>query len=94
MHRFFRFLTLSRIGAVLFLAAAILLTIGILGALASWGSEGSMSVRFNGMNEFQTLLLGFAFLVCSAIVFGLAIINERLVRIEAKLDSLGKQPGD
>ena len=94
MHRLFRFLTLSRIGAVLFLAAVVLLTIGILGVLASWGSEGSMSVRFNGLSESQTLLLGFAFLVCSAIVCDLAIINLHLVRIEAKLDSLGKRPGD
>jgi hypothetical protein len=68
----------------------VLLLGGLIGVLISWGSQGSTSVRFSGLNESQSLLLGLASLVLSAIIFGLAIVNERLVRIEAKLDSLGK----
>ncbi len=42
---------------------------------------------------FQDLLLGVAGLMLSVIVFSLANVNERLVRIEAKLDSQGKSMG-
>jgi hypothetical protein len=56
-------------------------------------SQGSTTVKFSGLNESQSLLLGLASLVLSAIVFGLAIVNERLVRIEAKLDSLRQSSG-
>jgi hypothetical protein len=71
----------------------VLLLSGLIAALTSWGSQGSTSVRFSGLSGPQSLLLGLASLVLSAIVFGLAIVNERLVRIEAKLDSLRKSSG-
>jgi hypothetical protein len=93
MHQIFRHLTLNRIGAGLFLIGLVLLLGGLIGGLASWGTQGSTSISFNGLSGPQTLLLGLASLALSAIVFGLAIANERLVRIEAKLDSLGKNSG-
>jgi len=93
MHHLFRRLTLNRIGAGLFVVGFVLLFVGLISVLASWASEGSTSVRFAGMSGPQSLLLGLAGLVLSAIVFGLAIIDERLLRIEAKLDSLGKSSG-
>ena len=90
MHHVFRHLTLNRIGAGLYFMGLVLLLVGLISILASWGSQGSMSIGFSGLSGPQSLLLGLAGLVLSAIVFGLAIVNERLVRIEAKLDSLGK----
>src|SRR5690349_9353258 len=93
MNHVFRHMTLNRIGTGLFFVGLVLLLVGLLGVLASWGSEGSTSFRFSGLSGSQSLLLGLASLVLSAIVFGLAIINERLARIEAKLDSLGKSSG-
>jgi hypothetical protein len=56
-------------------------------------SQGSTTVKFSGLNESQSQLLGLARLVLSAIIFRLAFVNERLVRIEAKLDSLRKSSG-
>jgi hypothetical protein len=91
MHHVFRYLTLNRIGAGLFLMALALLLIGLIRDLASLWSQGSTSVRFHGLSEPQPLLLGLACLVLSSIVFSLANINQRLARIEAKLDSLGKR---
>jgi hypothetical protein len=93
MHHIFRHLTLNRIGAGLFLIGLALLLGGLIGGLVSWGSQSSTSVSFSGLSGPQSLLLGLASLALSAIVFGLAIVNERLVRIEAKLDSLGKSSG-
>jgi hypothetical protein len=93
MLRIFRHLTLNRIGAGLFLIGLALLLGGLIAGLASWGSQGSTSISFSGLSGPQSLLLGLASLALSAIVFGLAIVNERLVRIEAKLDSLGRSSG-
>ncbi len=90
MHRILRRLTLNHLGAGLFFTSLVLLAVGLISILASWGSEDSMSVRFIELSGPQSLLLGLASLVFSAIVFGLAGINERLTRIEAKLDSLRK----
>ena len=93
MHHVFRYLTLSRIGIGLFLTSLYLLFGSIIGFLVRSVSEGSTTVKFSGLNESQSLLLGLASLVLSAIIFGLAIVIERLVRIEAKLDSLRKSSG-
>jgi hypothetical protein len=73
--------------------ALVLLLVGLIGALASWWTPGSTSVRSNGLSGPQSLLLGLASLVLSSIVFSLANINQRLARIEAKLDSLGRRSG-
>ena len=93
MHHVFRHLTLNRIGAGLFFMGLVLLLVGLISILASWGSQGSMSIGFSGLSGPQSLLLGLAGLVLSAIVFGLAIVNERLLGIEANLDSLRKTSG-
>ena len=93
MHHVFRYLTLNRIGIGLFLMSLYLLFGCIIGFLVRSVSEGSTTVKFSGLNESQSLLLGLASLVLSAIIFGLAIVIERLVRIEAKLDSLRKSSG-
>jgi len=93
MQHFFRHLTLNRIGAGLFLMSLYLLFGSIIEVLVRSVSQGSTTVKFSGLNESQSLLLGLAGLVLSAIVFGLAIVNDRLVRIEAKLDSLRQSSG-
>jgi len=93
MHRLFRHLTLNYIGAGLFVVGFLLLLGGLVSIVASWGSDGSMSIRICGLSGPQSLLAGLAGLLLSSIIFGLAVINERLARIEAKLDSLGKSPG-
>jgi hypothetical protein len=90
MHRVFRRLTLNRIGAALFVGGVVLLLVGLVSVFASWASQGSMLIKFSGLSGPQSLLLGLASLVLSAIVFGLAIVSERLARVEAKLDALGK----
>jgi hypothetical protein len=90
MHRVFRRLTLNRIGAALFVGGVILLLTGLVSVLASWMSQASASIHFGGLSGPHCLLLGLAGLVLSALVFGLAIVNERLARVEAKLDALGE----
>jgi hypothetical protein len=90
VHRVFRHLTLNRIGTCLFLMSLCLLFASIVEFLVRSVSQGSTTVRFSGLSESESLLLGVASLVLSAIVFGLAIVNERLERIEAKLDSVRK----
>jgi hypothetical protein len=90
MHRVFRLLTLNRIGAALFVGGVILLLTGLVSVLASMMSQDSVSIHFGGLSGPQCLLLGLAGLVHSALVFGLAIVNERLARVEAKLDALGE----
>jgi hypothetical protein len=93
MHHIFRHLTLSHLGVGLFFTGLVLLVVGVITFLDSWGSQYSTSVRFVELSGPQSLLLGLAGLVLSAIVFGLASINERLTRIDAKLNSLGKSSG-
>jgi hypothetical protein len=88
MHRLLRRLTLNHLGAGLFFTSLVLLIVGLISVLASWWSQSSTSVRFIELSGPQSLLLGLASLVFSAIVFGLAVISERLTRIESKLDSL------
>jgi hypothetical protein len=90
MHYLLRRLTLNHLGAGLFFTSLVLIVVGMISILASWGSQDSMSVRFIELSGPQSLLLGLASLVFSAIVFGLASISERLTRIEAKLDALRK----
>jgi hypothetical protein len=93
MHYIFRHLTLNHLGVGLFFTGLVLLVVGLSRVLDSWGSHYSTSVRFIELNGPQSLLLGLASLVFSAIVFGLAIMNERLTRIEAELNSRGKGSG-
>ncbi len=93
MHQVFRHLTLNRIGAGLCVVGLVLFLGGITSVLASWGSAGSTSIRICGLSGPQSLLAGLAGLVLSAIIFGLAIVNERLARIEARLESMGKNSG-
>jgi hypothetical protein len=78
---------------VLFLISLYLLFGSIIEYLVRSVSQGSTMVKFSGLNESESLLLGLASLVLSAIIFGLTIVNERLVRIEAKLDSLRRSSG-
>jgi hypothetical protein len=93
MHHIFRRLTLNHLGVGLFFTGLVLLVVGLISLVGSWGSQYSMSVRIVELSGPQSLLLGLASLVLSAIVFGLAIINERQTRIEDKLNSLGKDWG-
>ena len=90
MHHVFRHLTLNHLGGGLFFTGLVLLVVGLISVLGSWVSQYSASVRFVELSGPQSLLLGLASLVLSAIVFGLASINERQTRIEAKLNSLGQ----
>ena len=93
MHHVFRYLTLNRIGIGLFLMSLYLLFGIIIEFFVRSVSQGSTTVKFSGLNESQSLLLGLACLVLSSIVFSLADINQRLARVEAKLDSLRKSSG-
>ncbi|HXG10782.1 MAG TPA: hypothetical protein VNK04_13575 [Gemmataceae bacterium] len=88
MHRVLRQLTLNRIGAGLFMVGLALLVAGLVGAVAAWASDGATSVGLPGLSAGHALLLGLAGFVLAAFAFGLATTNERLARVEAKLDAL------
>jgi hypothetical protein len=91
MHKIFRQLTLSRIAAALFVAGLVLFITGLIGLLATSTSDAAMVLGVHGLSAGQTVLLGIASFVLAAVVFGLAIANERLVRVEAKLDALARK---
>jgi hypothetical protein len=90
MHRVLRRLTLSRIGAGLFLAGSLLLLGGVAGLVNSAATGGNSTLIIFGLTGGQALLVGLASLVFSAVLFGQAVTQERLRRLEAKLDALGK----
>ena len=91
MSSLFRQLTLTRIGAVLFVVGLLLLAAGAAGVVASAASGGSGTLWVAGLSGGQALLLGLACLVSSAVVFAHAITLQRLARVEAKLDALASK---
>jgi hypothetical protein len=91
MHKIFRQLTLSRIAAALFIATLALLITGLLGLIATSASDGAMMLGVHGLSAGETVLLGIASFVLAAVVLGLAVANERLVRVEAKLGALAQR---
>jgi hypothetical protein len=93
MHRVFCYLTLNRIGIGLFLTSLYLVFGSTIEFLGRTVPPGTSTIKFSGLTESQSLLLGLACLVLSSIVFSLANINQRLARVEAKLDSLRKSSG-
>src|SRR5260370_40682343 len=90
MYSILRQLNLNRIGAGLFVVGLVLLVAGLAGSVLSWASQGPASLRGAGLSDGESVLLDLACFILSAVVFGLAIVNERLARIEAKLETLGK----
>ena len=93
MSSIFRHLTLHRIGAGLFVAGLVLLVGGAAGVGVSAASAGASALWIVGLSGGQALLLGLACLVSSALVFAQAITQDRLVRVEAKLDALARERG-
>jgi hypothetical protein len=83
----FRRITLNRIGSGLFVVGILLLVGGAAGLILHEVSGGSARLLVVGGTWGQVLLLGVTSLVFSTVIFGLAIIQERLARIEAKLDA-------
>jgi hypothetical protein len=90
MHSFLRHLTLNRIGAGLFVSGILLLVGGVVGLLNSVASDGRSTVHIVGLTGGQALLVGLASLVFSAVFFALAVTQERLARLEAKLDAAAR----
>jgi hypothetical protein len=83
----FGHITLNRIGAVLFVVAILFLAGGTAGLIIQEVSSGSTRIWIVGLTGGQALLLGLSSLVFSAMIFGLASTQERLARMEAKLDA-------
>ncbi len=90
MQAILRSFTLDRLGAALLLAAVILIPIGLIGIVFSAASEGRDRLAIFWLSGGEALLSGCAALVLAAIVFALAVINERLMRIEAALKALAQ----
>jgi hypothetical protein len=69
----------------------VLLIGGAAGMIVSAASDRASTLWIVGLSGGQALLLGLACLVFSALVFAQAITNERLARVEAKLDAMAQE---
>jgi hypothetical protein len=95
MTTLFRYVTLNRIGAGLFAVSVLLVVGGAINLIIQAVAGGSGSNWLAAPNVGPFLLAGLLGMVLSAIIFALAITQERLARIEAKLDTVmrARAPG-